>query len=146
MPISTSIADLRRDLLVADTMIAHFAADEADLKAYVTDLRAYIAELEADVVACRELLQEALAIAHEHDRQLHLLRDENKHLRAQLRAVFSGRTIAEERQAIDEEPDQAITAEDAADGIAEAAETESLQTILAAWPGISQASKYEGEA
>lgn len=53
--------------------------------------------------AYREALQAAVAVIKARDEALTRLRDTNAHLRAQLRAAVSGRTLAEERQAIEAE-------------------------------------------
>lgn len=51
----------------------------------------------------RELLSVAIETIHDLDRKLDRSRDENIHLRSQLRAFVSGRTIAEERQQLEDE-------------------------------------------
>lgn len=56
-----------------------------------------------ELLEVRTWLRDALAVIAERDRALDHLRAENIHLRAQLRAALSGRTIAEERQAIERE-------------------------------------------
>ncbi|MCC7177065.1 MAG: hypothetical protein IT177_01625 [Acidobacteria bacterium] len=53
--------------------------------------------------AYREALQAAVAVIRARDEALTRLRDTNAHLRAQVRAAVSGRTLAEERQAIEAE-------------------------------------------
>jgi hypothetical protein len=71
---------------VADAVIHHLALDEAEW-------RARVVELEADLVAYRELLQLALAVAHDvtvdrnqlRDRY-HQTLDKNRRLRAALTA------------------------------------------------------------
>lgn len=81
---------------VRDIVIEHLAADEAAL-------RAYVAELERDVATYRDLLCEALAAVADRDRTIRRLRLDVRDLRAQVRAAVSGRTIADERQALDRE-------------------------------------------
>lgn len=51
----------------------------------------------------REELSVALEMLRALSQKLERARDENIHLRAQLRAAFSGRTIAEERQQLEDE-------------------------------------------
>lgn len=80
-----------RERLVANAVIQHLAADEADLRARVT-------ELEADVFTLREQVRAALDVAHdlttERDelrRRYHAALDEARQLRADLRACQLGR-------------------------------------------------------
>lgn len=81
---------------VADTALEHLALDEADL-------RERVGELEGDVVTYRSIAVEAIHALHQLTQQVRRVRDENRHLRAQVRAAVSGRTIAEERQTLDDE-------------------------------------------
>lgn len=74
-------------MTVADVALEHLAADEAGL-------RARIHELEGDVITLRELLREALTVAHELTverdvirHRYHELLDYMRSLRAQVRRV-----------------------------------------------------------
>lgn len=62
-----------------------------------------VLELIRELRAEREAYHVAVGIIAERDARLDRLRAQNIHLRAQLRAVMSGRTIADERQALDED-------------------------------------------
>lgn len=81
---------------VADIALEHAALDLIDLGDRVRDL-------EADVAIYRAIAHEALAVVVQRDRTIRHLRDDVAHLRAQVRAAVSGRTVAAERQAIDRE-------------------------------------------
>lgn len=61
-----------------------------------------VLELIRELRAVREAYHVAVGIIAERNARLKGLRDENIHLRAQLRAVVTGRTVADERQALDE--------------------------------------------
>lgn len=72
---------------VCDTVITHLAAAEAEL-------RARVLELEGDIAIYRALLRSALDVAHEltdYRRKYHEALDDNRRLRADLRACQLGR-------------------------------------------------------
>lgn len=62
-----------------------------------------VLELIRELRAVREAYHVAVGIIAERDARLERLRAENRHVRTQLRAVLSGRTIADERLALDED-------------------------------------------
>lgn len=73
-------------------------AERASLAPALLDTLARVRALHADVDLAREMLSVAVSVIAERDRDVARVRAENVHLRAQLRAAFSGKTIAEERQ------------------------------------------------
>ena len=64
-------------------------------------------ELQEHLHECREALRVAVEMLAEKDRALDNAREQKEHLRAELRAYVSGRTIAEERQALEGQKDEA---------------------------------------
>lgn len=62
-----------------------------------------VRRLRDDLRDCREALRVSVELLAERDKQLDSARRQNTQLRAELRAAASGRTIAEERQAIEAE-------------------------------------------